>query len=75
MANYKKMYAVLCCAIDDVIGDLSQIPLAQESIRHLQCALLRTESIYIETTAYLEDAGQRVAELKVDCPADDEDDE
>lgn len=75
MANYKKMYAVLCCAIDDVIGSLSQIPLAQESVRHLQHALLQTENIYIETSTYLQDCGQRVVELKVDCPDDDEDGE
>lgn len=24
--NYKKMYAILCGAVDDVIDDLNQIP-------------------------------------------------
>ena len=28
MANYKKMYAVLCGAVDDAIGELNQFPFA-----------------------------------------------
>ena len=32
MADYRKMYTVLCCAIDDVIDDLAQIPKARQSM-------------------------------------------
>lgn len=67
MAGYKKMYNILCCAIDDVIDDLSQIPKARQSLLHLQLALQQAEDVYIETTAYSEDRSLKVIELKVDC--------
>ena len=40
MADYKKMYAVLCGAIDQVIEPLEQIPLAWPSAQALRKALL-----------------------------------
>ena len=49
MADYKKMYAVLCGAIDDVIEPLRQIPLARPVLNKLQSALLEAEEIYIKT--------------------------
>lgn len=55
MADYKKMYAVLCAAIDEEIDTLKQIPLALPSAKRLVAALQQTEEIYIETTTYVEE--------------------
>lgn len=52
MADYRKMYAVLCGAIDDVLDDLQTIPLAQPYARQLHSALLTAEDIYVDTEAY-----------------------
>lgn len=49
MADYQKMYAVLCGAIDDVLEELQAIPLAQPYARKLYSALLTAEDIYIDT--------------------------
>ncbi len=48
MADYEKMYAVLCGAIDDVIEPLERIPLARASAAVLRSALLRAEEIYLQ---------------------------
>lgn|GEM_PF-2641055 len=48
MANYKKMYAILCGAIDDVLDDLNRIRDAQKSAGKLQKALLDAEEMYVE---------------------------
>ena len=45
MADYQKMYAVLCNAIDKVIDPLDRIPQCKE----LLAALLQAEEIYIRT--------------------------
>ena len=34
MADYQKMYAVLCSAVDEVIDPLERIPLALSSARY-----------------------------------------
>ena len=52
MPDYKKMYAVLCGAIDDVIDPLEKIPLARDCVKSLKAALLEAEEIYIETSPY-----------------------
>lgn len=52
MADYKKMYTVLCGAVDEVIDPLEQIPMARSSVQVLREALLRAERIYIDTTTY-----------------------
>ena len=39
MADYQKMYAVLCSAVDEVIDPLERIPLALSSARILRAAL------------------------------------
>ena len=49
MADYQKMYATLCGAIDDVIDPLEHIPLAYPQAKALRAALLRAEEIYLET--------------------------
>ena len=54
MADYRKMYYVLCKAIDDVIDPLKHIPLAAPYAQQLQRALLEAEEIYISTTPYAE---------------------
>ena len=69
MANYKKMYATLCGAIDDVIDELEKIPLAIAAVNRLKGALLATEEMYIQSEAYIEDYGQKVIELKTDQKA------
>ena len=51
MPDYKKMYAVLCKAIDDAIGPLEQIPSAKQIAESLQNALLEAEEIYIEDSS------------------------
>ena len=48
--DYKKMYAILCGAIDDVIDPLEEIPLAIPSVKKLRNALEEAEEVYIETT-------------------------
>lgn len=52
MADYRKMYAVLCGAIDDVLDGLQAIPLAQPYARQLHSALLTAEDIYVDTEVY-----------------------
>ena len=52
MADYKKMYMVLCGAVDEVIDPLEQIPMARSSVQVLREALLRAERIYIDTATY-----------------------
>ena len=55
MADYKKMYATLCVAIDQEIDLLKTIPLARTSATRLMAALQDAENIYIETSAYVEE--------------------
>ena len=55
MADYRKMYALLCAAIDDVIDPLSEIPRAKPHVERLQAALLRAEELYIDTSPYAEE--------------------
>ena len=60
MPDYKKMYAVLCAAIDREIDTLKEIPLALASANRLESALLEAEEIYIETSSYVEsDDGEK----------------
>ena len=47
MDEYKKMYAVLCGAIDEVIEPLKAIPEAHREVQKLQNALLTAEEIFI----------------------------
>lgn len=67
MSDYKRMYALLCGAIDKVIDPLEQIPAAEHILETLQDALLDAEEIYIETTPYLEEtADSKILEFKID---------
>ncbi len=48
MADYQKMYAVLCGAIDEVIPVLECVPQALPCVRALCTALEQAEALYIE---------------------------
>lgn len=52
MADYQKMYAVLCIAIDREIDALQKIPLAKPSAERLTAALQEAEELYINTSVY-----------------------
>ncbi len=67
MADYRKMYYVLCKAIDDVIDPLDRIPLAVPAARQLKAALLEAEEIYITTTPYTEETDDpKIIQIKTD---------
>ena len=67
MADYRKMYYVLCKAIDDVIDPLDRIPLAKPYAKQLQKALLEAEEIYINTIPYAEETeDSKIIQIKVD---------
>ena len=67
MADYRKMYHVLCRAIDDVIDPLERIPLAIPYTMKLKNALLEAEEIYITTAPYAEETdAPGVIQIKTD---------
>ncbi len=47
MANYEKMYAILCSAASDAVNLLESCGL-QQAIELLKEGLLQTETMYIE---------------------------
>jgi len=47
MADYQKMYYILCRAASDAIDKLSETEENQEARQMLQAALLETEEIYV----------------------------
>ena len=49
MADYQKMYSILCCAVDSVIDPLRLIPEAQPAAQALQAALYAAEEVYLDT--------------------------
>ena len=67
MADYRKMYYLLCKTIDDVIDPLEHIPLAAPYAQRLQRALLEAEEIYISTTPYAEKTeDSKIIQIKTD---------
>ena len=67
MADYRKMYYVLCKVIDDVIDPLDRIPFAKPYAEQLQKALLEAEEIYINTTPYAEETEDpKIIQFKTD---------
>ena len=67
MADYRKMYYVLCKAIDDAIDPLEHIPLAAPYAQRLQKALLEAEEVYISTTPYAEGTDDaKIIQIKTD---------
>ena len=51
MADYPKMYVILCAAASDAVDELADTPLAMRCRGKLQKALSAAEDIYMETTA------------------------
>ena len=49
MADYQRMYYVLCRAVDAVVDPLDQIPAAASQAAALREALLEAEEIYLRT--------------------------
>ena len=47
MADYRKMYALLCGTIDSVLDELKTIPCALPSADKLQRALWKAEEMYM----------------------------
>ena len=70
MTNYKKMYTILCGAVDDVIAPLEKIPLARNCVQHLKNALLEAEEVYIITSP-LEEPTDPEEIAKIDSAWDD----
>jgi hypothetical protein len=67
MADYQKMYAVLCGAASEAIDQLDSIPLALPVRRSLQAALDKVEEIYMEAPYPHDcDDGGKVIEFKSD---------
>ncbi len=52
MADYQKLYALLCGVIDDVIDPLERIPLVLPYAKKLRRTLVQAEELYIDTSAY-----------------------
>ena len=50
MADYQKMYVILCAAASDAVDERADIPLAMRCRDKRQKALLAAEDIYMETT-------------------------
>lgn len=55
MTDYKRMYTVLCKAIDDVIEPLENIREAKQIAEALKAALLEAEDIYISAAPFTEE--------------------
>ena len=55
MADYRKMYALLCRAIDKEVDTLRTIPLAYPSAERLADALRKAEELYIDTAEHIEE--------------------
>ena len=49
MAGYKKMYIILCMAVDSVIDSLEMTSFASLQVQILKKALLDAEEIYLNT--------------------------
>lgn len=49
MADYQKMYVILCAAASDAVDERADIPLAMRCRDKLQKALSAAEDIYMET--------------------------
>lgn len=65
MADYRKMYAILCAAIDDVIDPLEKNPLAHFEVEKLRAALLSAEEVYIDSSPESDEPGApRIIPLK-----------
>ena len=65
MADYKKMYTILCDGIDRVADALEKMPSARSIRSTLISAQLKAEDVYIETSPFPEEAdNQKIIQLK-----------
>lgn len=53
MADYKKMYAILCSAMSDAIDSLENIPLARNAVEAMKEAMNTAEDIYLDSEVVL----------------------
>ncbi len=69
MADYQKMYAILCGAVDDALMGLEQGSSAACIALRLRLALERAEEIYLQTSMCAERRGDtNLIELRRDAP-------
>lgn len=68
MADYQKMYSVLCSAMDKVIDPLEHIPMAMIYAQILRAALAKAEEIYIRTAEDEEPEPPRVRSNTIEFP-------
>ena len=69
MADYQKMYAILCGAVDDALMGLEQGSSAACIALRLRLALERAEEIYLETSMCAERRGDtNLIELRRETP-------
>lgn len=69
MADYQKMYAILCGAVDDALMGLEQGSSAACISLRLRLALERAEEIYLETSMCAEWRGDtNLIELRRETP-------
>ena len=67
MADYERMYALLCGAVDDAIDALEKVPAAEHISQALQSALLEAEEIYICTSSCPEKTEEpKIPKLNID---------
>ena len=48
MADYQKMYAILCGAVDDALTELERVPSCAHITTRLMDALSRAETLYLD---------------------------
>ena len=48
MADYQKMYAILCGAVDDALTELERVPSCAHITARLMDALSRAENLYLD---------------------------
>lgn len=69
MADYQKMYAILCGAVDDALQELEEGGSAACIALRLRLALERAEEIYLETSMCAERRGDtNLIELRRETP-------
>lgn len=53
MADYKKMYAILCSAMSEAIDSLEDIPRARDAVKTMKEAMNTAEDIYLDSEVVL----------------------
>lgn len=49
MADYKKMYAILCSAMSEAIDSLEDIPRARDAVKTMKEAMNTAEDMYLDS--------------------------